>query len=230
MIFKFHHFLAAFIVSVSIILSGSVSAKDKVVVIPLMEEAPLTPDKIRRLCRSYEALGKTPPTTYDCPPKIVFVTHYKYGADFGGASFADYICWLEAQLSSELRGRQWKAWISESEYVCPLVTFIRSKTQYESVNGVKIADNFEDLIDGSLDSPIYRDQFNGFYYGNVWTGTNKDGTWIGNGHCEGWTSADSSAGGGYTGRPHQEYDNFRWTARFNNPCENGELPLLCFEQ
>jgi hypothetical protein len=67
------------------------------------------------------------------------------------------------------------------------------------VDGTKIADNFQYLIDGNLDDTIFKNQYGGLYSGWVWTGTGTDGTWISNGHCDGWTSADASAGGGYVG-------------------------------
>ena len=96
------------------------------------------------------------------------------------------------------------------------------------VDGTKIADNFQDLIDGNLDNPILKNQYNELYYGWVWTGTNAGGLWISNGHCDGWTSADASAGGGYVG--HSTYKDFWWTAMGSQPCESGDLPIYCFEQ
>jgi hypothetical protein len=142
------------------------------------------------------------------------VTKAKFGADLGGVAGADFKCWGQAMLSPLTAGREWKAWISESQYNCPYVTFIRSKTRYELVDGTKIADNFQYLIDGNLDDTIFKNQYGG--------------TWISNGHCDGWTSADASAGGGYVG--HSTYKDFWWTAMANQPCESGDLPIYCFEQ
>ena len=222
--------VSVFVVSGLTIAVSFAEETNKVVVIPLVQEVPaaLTPDQIRQVCRSYESLGYTPPSEYKCPPKLVFVTKAKFGADLGGVAGADFKCWGQAMLSPLTAGREWKAWISESEYVCPYLTFIRSKTRYELVDGTKIADNFQDLIDGTLHHSINKDQFNGLVGEYVWTGTQKDGTWISNGTCAGWTSEDSSAGGGYTGDTFRE--DFRWTAYYNGGCERYDLPIYCFEQ
>ena len=141
--------VSVFVVSGLAIEVGFAEETNKVVVIPLVQEVPaaLTPDQIRQICRSYESLGYTPPSEYECPPKLVFVTHAKFGPDLGGVAGADFKCWGQAMLSPLTAGREWKAWISESQYNCPYVTFIRSKTRYELVDGTKIADNFQDLID-----------------------------------------------------------------------------------
>lgn len=223
--------VSVLVVSGMAIAVGFAEETNKVVVIPLVQEVPaaLTPDQIRQICRSYESLGYTPPSEYECPPKLVFVTHAKFGADLGGVAGADFKCWGQAMLSPLTAGREWKAWISESQYNCPYVTFIRSKTRYELVDGTKIADNFQDLIDGNLDNPILKNQYNELYYGWVWTGTNAGGLWISNGHCDGWTSAEASAGGGYAGY-NNYFDDFKWTAYSNIGCETDELPIYCFEQ
>lgn len=52
MILKAHRLMTAFILSVSFMLSGSVSAKDKVVVIPLNE-----PQSVRPVATSYQLEG-----------------------------------------------------------------------------------------------------------------------------------------------------------------------------
>ena len=222
--------VSVFVVSGMAIEVGFAEETNKVVVIPLVQEVPaaLTPDQIRQICRSYESLGYTPPSEYECPPKLVFVTHAKFGPDLGGVAGADFKCWGQAMLSPVTRGREWKAWISESQYNCPYVTFIRSKTRYELVDGTKIADNFQDLIDGNLDDTIFKNQYGGLYSGSVWTGTMPDGTVAGSQTCNEWTSADASAGGGYVGR--STYMDFWWTAMGSQPCESGDLPIYCFEQ
>ena len=136
--------VSVLVVSGMAIAVGFAEETNKVVVIPLVQEVPaaLTPDQIRQVCRSYESLGYTPPSEYKCPPKLVFVTKAKFRPDLGGVAGADFKCWGQAMLSPLTAGREWKAWISESQYNCPYVTFIRSKTRYELVDGTKIADNF----------------------------------------------------------------------------------------
>ena len=87
--------VSVLVVSGMAIAVGFAEETNKVVVIPLVQEVPaaLTPDQIRQMCRSYEALGYTPPSEYECPPKLVFVTHAKFGADLGGVAGADFKCW-----------------------------------------------------------------------------------------------------------------------------------------
>jgi len=175
------------------LLSGVTSAQNKVVIIPLISESALDPEWRRAICRGYEVIGKKPEAKYNCSPKIVFVTSKEYNGNIGGVSGADAECQALADQSSLTLGRKFKAWISEVGS-SPAETFIRSQTPYILVSGTKVADNWEDLIDGNLSNVIGLDE-KGIVIlnNNVWTGTNLSGQgWGADYTCNNWLSNDEN--------------------------------------
>jgi hypothetical protein len=111
--------------------------------------------------------------TCECEPaKVIFVTSGSYQGDFGGLAGADAIC----QASSALLGGTFKAWLSDT-YTSAADRLTHAVGHYVDVNGVKIADDWNDLTDGTIDNPISVNE-NGVSDTNleVWTGTHTDGT------------------------------------------------------
>jgi hypothetical protein len=122
----------------------------------------------------------------------VFISSQLYdgGDSFGGVAGADAICQDLADLA--ILGGSWVAWISDSSSEArEAVT--QSTGQYVLLNGVVIADNFDDLTDEEIDNPINVDENLSDIVGNesAWTGTLTDGT-VSSDTCLDWTSGDNS--------------------------------------
>ena len=119
----------------------------------------------------------------------VFRTSRPYLGNFGGLSGGDAICATHA-TEAELPGT-YKAWLSDSTGTAT-ARLIHSTGPYKLVDGTIIADDWDDLVDGTLDAAIALDEdgaaidvaaFNSY----VWTGTNSAGDrWVS--YCRDWTS------------------------------------------
>ena len=143
------------------------------------------------LCETATAAGISPQPKMcllDPGERFVFATSTTSGGDLGGLQGADDTCNALAAAAS-LPGT-YRAWLSTS-------TGVNAKDRigdhlWKLPNGVKVADDLDDLIDGFLDAPISRDE-NGFLasYTSTWTGTNLFGTFFiqaGIGDCNNWTA------------------------------------------
>lgn len=157
---------------------------------------------------------------------LAFVTSDFLSADFGGLANADLICQSLANaagLSTIGTPRTFKAWLSTS--TVDAVDRITSDGPWVNLNGLKIADNKADLIDGSLFSSIRQDE-NGTpeLMRNVFTGTNESGAATVN-TCLDWTSVDvgDSATHGVS-----SLTNAGWTSSSTRSC-NSNLSLYCLE-
>ena len=159
-----------------------------------------------------------------------FVTSTKQSPDdIGGLSGADQICQNLADSVQELEGKEWIAWLSDSN-IDARERFNVEGTKYEdykfkNINGELLANNWSDLLDWRLDNPVKFDE-NNFGYDDtiefVWTGTYQDGT-AHEFNCNDWT--DTSADG-LIGRA----DSFfvGWTNTFETSCFL-DYRLYCFE-
>jgi hypothetical protein len=153
---------------------------------------------------------------------IVFITSTARTADFGGISGADELCATQA-AEAGLQG-VFKAWLSTaSSSVADRL--VHSTGPYALVDGTVIADDWDDLVDGSIATPIDVDASGQTRTGDVWTGTLPTGDSDTFGDCEGFTS---SAGGvalcGTSSSP-----TSLWTANIRPACST-VLRLYCFEQ
>ncbi len=167
--------------------------------------------------------------------KTVFVTSTLYDGDLGGLAGADAKCQARA-VAAGLRGT-YKAWLSDAN-ASPATRFAQSAAPYKLVDGTVVANNWADLIDNSLASPINKTELNGpvpqgtigCAPGNpmAWTATRANGTLANTLFtCSNWTStvtANGSLWGDTTTA------NYQWTAW----CWIGSCawtaPLYCFEQ
>jgi len=167
----------------------------------------------------------------ECSVKHVFVSSTTVvGGSLGSVDAADKEC---ATLASDanLKGK-FRAWMS-STVDSPGSSFTRSSVPYVLTNGTKIADNWSDLRDGSLDAPINVDERK-YVIGavGIWTGTGADGALLasyeGSGpNCSDWTSM---SGFGYSGS--SSATNASWSGIYGSNlilCAN-PLHLYCFEQ
>jgi len=121
--------------------------------------------------------------------KIVFLTDGVYQGDLGGVPGAHLICQEEAQLAGFSGAFQ--AWISDSTS-SPATSFVRSTSApYVLVNGDRIASDWDDLTDGSIENPINITSTGATILAPVWTNTRGDGTTLNTDPmytCEEWTS------------------------------------------
>ena len=156
-----------------------------------------------------------------------FVTSTTTNGDLGGVSGADATCQARA-IAGGLTGT-FKAWVSTSTS-SPAGTFVPSAVPYVRVDGTKIADDWADLIDGSLDAPLLVTELGlplepgGFGSDFTWTGTGNNGA-AASPHCADWTSA-SSASNGVVGNAREASSFSLW---LNRPCDS-QFHLYCFEQ
>lgn len=119
------------------------------------------------------------------PRKLVFVSITATDGAFGGAAAADGLCQSEA--SAAALGGTFKAWVSDG-MTNPATRFTQATVPYKRIDGVTVADDWTDLIDGTLDAPIDRDSLGTPTAAGVWTGTATTGA-TGAFHCSSWTTA-----------------------------------------
>ena len=155
----------------------------------------------------------------------VFVTHAGHLANFGGLAGADSICTTAAN-GSGLVGT-YKAWLSSST-TSAASRLSHGVLPYVRLDGAIVANDWADLIDGSLASPIAISEL-GTNVGpaDVWTATAADGSIRLNGiaaPCADWTSTlpPASPRTGAT-----TVTDARWTDNvFTLPCSSAQR-LFC---
>ena len=109
--------------------------------------------------------------------KRVFVSSVEYDGDLGDVAGADAKCATLANKAN-LPGT-FLAWVSaQNPNTAPAMRFMKAMIPYVKANGEKVADDWTDLIDGSLDTPInvYEDGKNASGEQQVWTNVAANGT------------------------------------------------------
>jgi len=200
-----------------------------------------------------------------CVPKKVFVSSQLYDGNFGGGqrvlgyNNANAVCQSLANAAS-LAGT-YKAWLSgrPDGSGCANGTtcsgqeaqdrLTHSPGPYHLVDGTKVADDWSDLTDGSLDHAIDRTELNAAVGGEhrVWTNTTTSGAGTGVGlQCStgyspdppydlftwscgppSWSPSDCNFQGGAFGDATQT--NASWTASSSTACNN-LFHIYCLEQ
>ena len=85
--------------------------------------------------------------------RVIFVSSALYTGNLGGLAGADAICNMRAQAAG-LPGT-YMAWLSTNQANgTPATRFTQSAQPYRKVDGVLVANNWADLIDGTLASAI----------------------------------------------------------------------------
>ena len=155
------------------------------------------------------------------PPRIIFASSGTYTGDFGGLSGADAEC---ARLASNapLSG-SFRAWMS-TDLEAAGSRLSRDGRPVVLSNGTRVADDFADLVDGTLSARIDRDERGNAVAGDVWTGTLADGTVAGT-HCDRWRSG--STGTGRCGST--AATNLRWSDNLSPGC-GARLRIYCIEE
>ncbi len=160
-----------------------------------------------------------------CPErKFVFVTEGTWmGGELDGLAGADEKCQAEAD-SADLPG-MYTAWLSDSSD-SPDTRFNKIGGPYVLVNDINVADDWNDLIDGTLDHAIDTTAWGvAENFDRVWTNTRPNGTiYYTDYTCQDWTLNSSSSKYGNS----EEVDN-RWTLEDCTSCSN-YLRLYCFQQ
>lgn len=174
-------------------------------------------------------LTPTPiPTTTPVPPiSRVFVTSTSYYGNLGGLAGADAKC--QARADAANLGGVWKAWLSDST-TAVVDRFAQSNNPYKLLDGTIIANNWWDLVKGSIQNPIDVTEFKQKTTGFVWTNTTALGGKYYNSPantCQDFTanSYASFPGTGFAG-----YSDRKWTNHTNPSVCNMPMVLYCFEQ
>jgi hypothetical protein len=159
--------------------------------------------------------------------KTVFVSSSTWGGNLGGLTGADGKC--QALASAAGLPGTYKAWLSSSTTNAK-DRLTHSALPYVLVIGVKVADDWADLTDGSLDAPINVDERGQLVSGGyAWTGTSASGDRSAGDPdhlCLDW-AAGSTSFDGLWGR--LGYDTQWWT-RYDAEFCNQLAHLYCFEQ
>ena len=94
------------------------------------------------------------PAYPDQHEKSVFVTNAKFNGNLGGLAGADAKCQAEADgPASIVPSGTYLAWLSDG-FDSPDIRFTKSSHPYILPDGTKIAEDFTDLMDGSILHPI----------------------------------------------------------------------------
>lgn len=161
-------------------------------------------------------------------PRIVFVSTTSTDGSMIGLEAADDICQADASAAG-LTG-PYKAWLSDTTS-SPDTRFDKGGDPYQLPGGQKVADDWADLTDGTIDHTI--NQFaNGTAVtgGHVWTNTWEDGTAANTDgdsridSCDDWTSEVADYSGIYG-----EVTGLSWTHSGWESCSTHNR-LYCFEQ
>jgi hypothetical protein len=193
--------------------------------------------------------------------KVVFVSSQLYDGNFGagqrvlGHLEADNRCQVLADAAG--LGGTYRAWISGRVDTGsgPLAhgavdRFAQAFVPYKLVNGTKVADNWADLTDGSLDHAIDLDE-HGSPVGSetrVWTNTRADGrAWDNSTQCAqgpsidipglwtwscgapSWTAGDCQFQSGKYGQANSTSGAWTGATSSNVACDS-QFHIYCFEQ
>ncbi|MFM7297985.1 MAG: MopE-related protein, partial [Planctomycetota bacterium] len=166
--------------------------------------------------------------------RYAFVTSTMHTGNLGGLAGADSICQTRATAAG-LPGT-YRAWIGTSAG-SPATRFNRSTVPYVLVNGTVVANNWTDLTDGTLASPINRTELNGPSpvgntscagggptYPTAWSAVNSNGSYVGFSACGDFTSASGSGLWGWVSDPSS------WSSWCSGGVCSWVSPIYCFQQ
>ena len=143
-----------------------------------------------------------------------------------GLAAGDAICRARAAAAGLANADRFKAWLSDS--TTNAKDRITSDGPWVRLDGVPIAENKADLLDGSLFTSINLTE-TGLYYGNygVWSGTTDNGVKTPN-TCNDWTDGSSGFMGSFGVAPNAGPG---WSSGWSNgtSCNQSVFMLRCIE-
>lgn len=160
------------------------------------------------------------------PSQIAFVTDDSFTGNLGGTEGAESICQLAAE-SADLPGR-YRPWLSELQTLFdPDLIFFQPDTPYIRVDGALVANDWNDLVSGSIQNPIHTTPtLNIADDVRVWTNTNGSGVGMFNSDCSAWVD-ESPFRRGRVGSTSEI--NGGWTSFESLSCD-AVARLYCFGQ
>lgn len=155
----------------------------------------------------------------------VFVSSTGSTANLGGIAGADGRCQTLANAAQ--LGGTWRAWVSATGNT-PNTRFTKSTVPYRLLNGTLVANDWDDLTDGSLAHGIDRDEKNAVVTNTeVWTATSTGGNFT-SGGCNGFTSAANGSPTAAQGL--SDENDGDWTNTYVQFCDRTTPRIYCFEQ
>ena len=158
------------------------------------------------------------PVSNERNEKSVFVTSVRFNGNLGGLKGADDKCQAQANApASIVPSGTYLAWLSDGTD-SPNTRFKKSSHPYLLPNGAKIAENYTDRTDGSIQHFINIDA----------TGTNQDGTSVQPIRtCNVWIDLYTNVYGmiGSTG-----HTLTTWSSQTMQNCKTQRGRLACFQQ
>jgi len=141
-----------------------------------------------------------------------------------GLAAGDAICQAHATAAGLANAANFKAWLSDS--TVDAKDRITSNGPWVRLDGVPVADDKADLLDGSLFTSINVDENGVYWLGfGVWSGTTDSGVKSPL-TCNAWSDATS----GFTGASARATSaGAFWSDRFASTCDNTLFKLRCFE-
>lgn len=132
--------------------------------------------------------------TSECifPKRIIFVSSRTYQVgDFGSIGGADAICDNSANLAGLSGG--FKAWLSDSSQNARDLILPDEEILFYRTDNVKIAENAADLLDGTIQNQINRNEYGTINGTSVWTGTDEFGYAVAGQNCEDWAKSNKKS-------------------------------------
>jgi hypothetical protein len=171
------------------------------------------------------------PVSNERNEKTVFVTKASFPSDMGGLAGADAKCQAEADdPESIVPSGTYMAWLSDG-INSPDTRFTKSSHPYVLPDGTKIAEDYSDLTDGTIQHPLNIDATGApIGFKEYWTGTYYDGTTLrANETCYAWGADLPGRAWGMMGRSIEKTRS--WTSFISPRCRNTPThPLACFQQ
>lgn len=175
-------------------------------------------------------VSASPMLPEDAGYRRMFLTADSYTGNLNNQIGADAAC--QTTADSRSFGGEWKAWLSGSFGRIPNSRWLtHSDVPFGLLSGAKIADNWDDLIDGSIQNPININEF-GIIEDDafVWTGVDEFGSGrvvCGSPENESWTSDGRWGYSGTVG--FSGSTDGIWMTYENFPCSSANR-LYCVEQ
>ena len=171
------------------------------------------------------------PSNSDSSPPDAMITSYRvfistasFNGNLGGLTGADQKC----QTAADARGfgGLWRAYLSTT--TTHARDRIPSNGRFVRVSGTVIANDRDDLLDGTLVAPILHDETGTELTPNrAWTGSSSNGTLRSGANCNDWTLGTTTTVPGLIGDA--SVANAQWTDLQNSGC-GGTQRLFCCEQ